>query len=181
MAFLGAFIFGVSLHYEKIVQNGVAGYPIEWFPSVSATIGDRYPERSVFQVFIAICSGPRFILVFLNYCLTNRPGHALPKFVAGVGVFRTLTCGGWTYVTSTDDHNWHDIFMVSYLLATIPWTSGCLALSPPNPRAIKLRKYLAGAFFVTLVPMTYYFLQHKIHRVPGGKEDKHCDVLLRSC
>jgi len=33
------------------------GYPIEWFPSVSATIGDRYPERSVFMVFIAITSG----------------------------------------------------------------------------------------------------------------------------
>ena len=33
------------------------GYPEEWFPSVSATIGDRYPERSVFQVFIAMTSG----------------------------------------------------------------------------------------------------------------------------
>lgn len=65
-----------ALHYEKIVQNEhwvrlssprgalsiqtdmcVQGYPEEWFPSVSATIGDRYPERSVFQVFIAITSG----------------------------------------------------------------------------------------------------------------------------
>ena len=35
------------------------GYPEEWFPSVSATIGDRYPERSVFQVFIAMTSGIR--------------------------------------------------------------------------------------------------------------------------
>ena len=33
------------------------GYPQEWFPSVSATIGDRYPERAVFQLFIAITSG----------------------------------------------------------------------------------------------------------------------------
>ena len=33
------------------------GYPDEWFPSVSATIGDRYPERSVFQLFIAMTSG----------------------------------------------------------------------------------------------------------------------------
>ena len=63
-----------ALHYQKIVQNEhfvsaskplpsvdlltmAQGYPIEWFPSVSATIGDRYPERSVFQVFIAITSG----------------------------------------------------------------------------------------------------------------------------
>lgn len=170
-AFLGALIVGVALHYTKIVQNEHFGYPIEWFPSVSATIGDRYPERSVFQVFIAICSGPRFALVFLFYCLTNRPNSSLPKFVAGVGVFRTLTCGGWTYITSTDDHDWHDIFMISYMVATLPWTVGCTMLSPPNPQAIKLRKYLAGAFFATIVPLVYYFIQHKVHRVPGGKEN----------
>jgi hypothetical protein len=159
----------MALHYHKIVENEHFGYPIEWFPSVSATIGDRYPERAIFQVFIAICSGPRFVLVFLWYCLSaNRPNSSLPKFVAGVGVFRTLTCGGWTYVTSTDDHDWHDIFMISYLVATLPWTLGCLALSPPNPQAIKYRKYLAGAFFGTLVPLVYFFIQHKVHRVPGG-------------
>ena len=61
----------MSLHYTKIVQNEHFGYPVEWFPSVSATIGDRYPERSVFQVFIAICSGPRFLLVFLFYCVQH--------------------------------------------------------------------------------------------------------------
>lgn len=56
-AFLGALIVGVSLHYHKIVQNEHWGYPEEWFPSVSSTIGDRYPERSVFMLFIAITSG----------------------------------------------------------------------------------------------------------------------------
>jgi hypothetical protein len=56
-AFLSALVVGVSLHYHKIVQNEYYGYPDEWFPSVSATIGDRYPERSFFMVFIAITSG----------------------------------------------------------------------------------------------------------------------------
>ena len=56
-AFIGALLTGLSLHYHKIVQNEYYGYPQEWFPSVSATIGDRYPERSVFQLFIAITSG----------------------------------------------------------------------------------------------------------------------------
>lgn len=36
-AFLSALFIGCLLHYEKIVKNGVAGYPQEWFPSVSAT------------------------------------------------------------------------------------------------------------------------------------------------
>ncbi|CAI7579360.1 unnamed protein product [Penicillium glandicola] len=167
-AFISALIVGVALHYHKIVQNEYYGYPIEWFPSVSATIGDRYPERSFFQVFIAITSGPRFALVFLWYILTSRPNSTLPKLVAGVGIFRTLTCGGWTYVTSTDDHDWHDIFMISYLVATLPWTLGCLALSPNNRRAVKYRKIMASLFFGTLVPLIYYFIQHKVHKVPGA-------------
>ena len=58
-AFISAFVVGVLLHYRKIVQNEYYGYPDEWFPSVSATIGDRYPERSFFMVFIAITSGTR--------------------------------------------------------------------------------------------------------------------------
>ena len=109
--------------------------------------------------------------MFLWYILTSRPNTALPKIVAGVGVFRTLSCGGWTYVTSTDDHGWHDIFMISYLVATLPWTVGCILLSPQNPRALKYRKRLAGCFFGTLIPLIYFFIQHKVHKVAGGKCD----------
>lgn len=114
-------------------------------------------------------TGPRFALVGLFYLLTRKPGQKLPGFVALMGFLRTLTCGGWTYVTSTDDHDWHDILMISYIVATLPWTTGCIALSPPNPRAITLRKYLAGGFFGTLVPLIYFFIQHKVHKVAGGK------------
>jgi hypothetical protein len=28
---------------------------------------------------------------------------------------------------------------------------------------------LASAFFGTLVPLVYFFIQHKVHRVAGGK------------
>ena len=114
--------------------------------------------------------GPRFLLVALWYLVTARPNSSLPKIIAGVGLFRTLTCGGWTYITSTDDHDWHDIFMISYLIATIPWTVGCLALSPPNPTAIKYRKIFGGLFFGTIVPLVYYFIQHKVHKIAGGRK-----------
>ncbi|KAK0384488.1 hypothetical protein NLU13_8574 [Sarocladium strictum] len=167
-AFLSALVVGISLHYHKIVQNEFYGYPQEWFPSVSATIGDRFPERSFFMIFIAITSGPRFALVGLWYVLTRKPGQKLPGFVASMGILRTLTCGGWTYITSTDNHDWHDILMISYIVATLPWTLGCIALSPPNPQAIKYRKLLAGLFFGTLVPLIYFFIQHKVHRVAGA-------------
>ncbi|CAI6338961.1 unnamed protein product [Periconia digitata] len=167
-AFVGALVVGISLHYHKIVQNEFYGYPQEWFPSVSATIGDRYPERTVFQLFIALTSGPRFLLVGLWYILTRKPNSTLPKLVAGMGVFRSLTCGGWTYITSTDDHDWHDIFMISYLVATIPWTFGCIALSPRNPVALRYRKLFSGSFYAIILPLIYFFIQHKVHRVAGA-------------
>ena len=130
----------------------------------------EHPELALAPGANVRCIGPRFALVFLWYILTARPDSKLPKLVAGVGVFRTLTCGGWTYVTSTDDHGWHDIFMISYLVATLPWTLGCIALSPKaNPKALKYRKILAGSFFGTLVPLIYFFIQHKVHKVAGGE------------
>lgn len=56
-AFVSALFVGLSLHYRKIVENEFYGFPDEWFPSVSATIGDRYPERNIFMFFIATTTG----------------------------------------------------------------------------------------------------------------------------
>ena len=36
-AFTGALAIASSLHFTKIVRNAIAGWPEEWFPSVSAT------------------------------------------------------------------------------------------------------------------------------------------------
>jgi hypothetical protein len=107
-------------------------------------------------------------MVGLWYLLAKRPGHALPRYVAAAGAIRTLTLAGWTYVTSTEDHDLHDIFMIAYLVLTLPWTVGCITFSPHNPRAARYRKWFAGAFFGSLVPMIYFYLQHKVYQIPGG-------------
>jgi hypothetical protein len=92
----------------------------------------------------------------------------MPKIVASIGVLRTFLCGGWVYVTSTDDHGFHDVTMIGYLLCTLPWTLGIISMSPYNPRALKYRKIIAASFFGTLIPLIYFFIQHKVHKVPGG-------------
>lgn len=38
LAFGGALLVALSLHYHKVVKNGVAGWPQEYWPSVSATM-----------------------------------------------------------------------------------------------------------------------------------------------
>ncbi|KAI0465110.1 hypothetical protein LJB42_000329 [Komagataella kurtzmanii] len=168
-AFLSALIVGVTLHYHKIVQNGYYGYPDEWFPSVSATIGDRYPERSIFQIMIALTAGPRFLLLFLSYLRLNKTGSYLPLIGLVSGILRTFTCGGWVYITSTDDHDAHDIFMISYIVLTIPWTVCVTKLTDKSNKLLKNgRRFTAVAFFGLLVPLVYLFIQHKVHRVAGA-------------
>lgn len=167
-AFFLALVIGCWLHYYKIVQNSSFGYPDEWFPSVSAAIGDRYPERSVFQILIACTSGPRFALVFLNFAVLYRPKLIAPYVLVLSGLARTFTCGGWVYITSTDDHDWHDIFMISYIVLTIPWTVTVSILSPKSSTVRRGRLATAITFFLMLVPLVYLFIQHKVHVVPGA-------------
>ncbi|OAD07684.1 hypothetical protein MUCCIDRAFT_186110 [Mucor lusitanicus CBS 277.49] len=172
-AFFTALGVACYTHYYKIVQNEYFGYPDEWFPSVSATTGDRYPARAIFQILIALTSGPRFALVFLWYFYITHSAKTVSKgFGLGllaVGIIRTVSCGGWVYITSTDDHLTHDIAMVIYLLCTLPWQLGVLYSSSSNNQvAVRWRKFLTSAFFTTLPPMIYFFIQHKVQRIPGA-------------
>ncbi|KAI8075347.1 Frag1/DRAM/Sfk1 [Gilbertella persicaria] len=172
-AFFIALIIGCYTHYYKIVQNEYFGFPQEWLPSVSATTGDRYPARALFQILIALTSGPRFVLVGLWYLYTTVSIRTstlfFGKFLFLVGMVRTVACGGWVYITSTDDHQTHDVAMTIYLLCTLPWQLGVLyTCSNTDTVAIKRRRMLTMTFFGTLPPMIYFFLQHKVYRVPGA-------------
>lgn len=167
-AFLGALAVGYSLHYEKIITNASYGWPDEWFPSVSATIGDRYPERSVFQILIAVAAGPRFLLLAFNCLHFYNKNRVLLYSGIASGFIRTFTCGGWVYITSTDDHDVHDIFMISYIVLTLPWTVCTTLLSEPNTGVRRGRTYSALAFFGMIIPLIYWFIQHKVHVRPGA-------------
>lgn len=141
---------------------------------MSATTGDRYPARAFFQILIALTAGPRFALVGLWYLYTVYSTRTstvfFGKFLLLVGLVRTVSCGGWVYITSTDDHMTHDVAMVIYLLCTLPWQLGVLYTSSnANRSALKKRRVLTMLFFGTLPPMIFFFIQHKVHRIPGGK------------
>ncbi|CUA75942.1 Protein cwh43 [Schizosaccharomyces pombe 972h-] [Rhizoctonia solani] len=168
-AFLCALAVGLSLHYKKIVKNGVAGWPQEWWPSVSATIGDWYPERNLFQILIALTSGPRFALVFLWWFVTRVEHPRAAAAIAICGVIRTVSCGGWVYITSSDDHDAHDVLMILYVVCNLPWMLGSISYTPQGYHASRRqRKIVASLFFGALPPMIYFFIRHKIQRIPGA-------------
>ncbi|GAA5895742.1 hypothetical protein JCM6882_001368 [Rhodosporidiobolus microsporus] len=171
LAFASALAVGLWLHHRRIVKNQWYGWPQEWFPSVSATIGDHPPERPLFQLLIALTSGPRFLLILLSYVSHRslRPRSALPGVLAAVAATRTLFCGGWVFVTSSDDGDLHDIFMIGYIVLNLPYMSLSTFLTPSTARDAKsARRWLGTSFFATIVPLVYWYIQHKVHRRAGA-------------
>jgi hypothetical protein len=81
-------------------------------------------------------SGPRFALIAFGYILNRQtfPSSALPAVLSVVGVLRTLTCGGWVYITSSDDHDIHDVLMVLYIILNLPWMLVNIRLSQGEAR-----------------------------------------------
>jgi len=109
--------------------------------SLPASIGDWYPERSLFQILIALTSGPRFALVFLQYYMQRQANKSSGPFVLLiVGIVRSLSCGGWVYITSTDHHDVHDVLMVSYIICNVPWMFGSISYTPPTRLIVKRRR-----------------------------------------
>lgn len=111
--------------------------------SLPTSIGDWYPERSFFQIFIALTSGPRFALVFLQYHMqrqTNKTSWPLALLV--VGIVRSLSCGGWVYITSTDHHDVHDVLMVSYIICNVPWMLGSISCTSSTRNITKRRRFV---------------------------------------
>jgi hypothetical protein len=79
-----------------------------------------------------------------------------------------MTCGGWVYITSTDDHDAHDVFMISYIFLTIPWEYYVITCTPKRTSLRNYRFYTSISFFGALIPLVYFFIQHKVHRVAGA-------------
>lgn len=66
----------------------------------------------------------------------------------------------------------HDVLMISYIVLTLPWMIGCTYLATTRNQervnSRKRRKYIGTAFFATIVPLIYLYIQHKKHRIPGA-------------
>ncbi|KAI9029267.1 calcofluor white hypersensitive protein [Hyaloraphidium curvatum] len=169
--------------FYKVVKNEFYGWPEEWFPSISATIGDWYPSRNIFQIACAIASGPRFSILVFAHVLMSPPPHTgrsrLPVLILdAVGLVRTLAAGCWIYITSTDDHFVHDVGMIAYLVLTLIYMVGMVVESrriasswdpsPERKECAKWRTRFLLAFVASIPPLVWLFIRHKVHRLPGA-------------
>jgi hypothetical protein len=85
IAFVTALVVGCYCHYFKIVKNGVATYPDEWFPSVSATYNFTYrPICLVDHNLTALATGTQSGIFFKS----SLPLHLV------------CVCSLWSLITS---------------------------------------------------------------------------------
>lgn len=133
------------------------------------------------QIFIALMSGPRLALVLLSalLCSLSAPKSSRSTILAVTGITRTLACGGWVFVTSTEMPTIHDVAMITYLVLTpfwmyISWGSLAPQPSPTSGRdlladkAKKSRRNTALAFFASIPFMCIFYYRHKVLRIPGA-------------
>lgn len=65
-----------------------------------------------------------------------------PSVLLIVGIVRSLSCGGWVYITSTDHHDVHDILMVSYIICNVPWMLGSISHTPSTRSVTKQQRFV---------------------------------------
>lgn len=86
------------------------------------------------------CIGPRLALVLLQYYLHHSSKSSWPTVVFVFGLVRTLSCGGWVYITSSDDHDVHDVCMIAYMVCNIPWMVGGISCTPIDKVSVRRKR-----------------------------------------
>jgi hypothetical protein len=101
----------------------------------------------------------------------NFPNSSLPVWTLIAGLVRTVSCGGWVYITygsscnnqtcqahccpfprSSDDHDAHDVLMILYIVLNLPWMLGSVSCTT-NPFAKRQRS-------VVMLYHAQYMLMH---------------------
>jgi hypothetical protein len=169
LAFVGTLFIAVCLGHVSPKNGDLFGYGSEWLLPVSKLTGYSYRERSFFQIMIAIASGPRFVLVFLWYLVLRASQDSMANIMLIVGLARTFACGGFVYVTTSDDHSWHDMARITYITLTVGWVFGLVKYGPlKDGSSSMLRRRIAIAMMIVFALMGHYFSQHRVYQVPGA-------------
>lgn len=72
----------------------------------------------------------------------------MPFVLLLTGFARTLSCGGWVFITSNDDHDVHDVLMILYILLNIPWMTGGIAVTSPQDVYSKRLRYVSNGIWI---------------------------------
>jgi hypothetical protein len=171
LAFLTALVLAVKLHYFKVVKNSYYGYPDEWIPSVSAVIGDRFPERNVFQLLMALAGILRMGLLVLSSAQHDIFNARFSRLCFFCGFLRMWLAGAWIYFPSGDWNNFHDVTMILYLICTAMYHRLLISAKTSinkSMRSLTVSKNLLVTLFCEVPVLVLFFLLHKVYKRAGA-------------
>jgi hypothetical protein len=175
VVFLLSLLIGLRMHYVDVVKNHVASYPDEWFPSVSAILGDYYPARNIIQFGIALAAMPRFV----NICIRaqqlfdddsllvsqNIPFILIVKIYSIVcDILRTLAIGGFVYITSNDNALLHTSCMIFYIITQIAY----MKFQTHHMNNGNVKPCILILYIFTLCIMSVFLYEHYYENIPGS-------------
>ena len=140
-------------------------------------MGDFYQGRAFFHIFMALAASPRFIQLFANFqafqiqSKNNLIYSVINRIALVVGIFRAISAGLFTYITSSNNLRLHEIGMFSYVTTMIGYHILVYSLNKrfnPSLSAVRNTKLIGLWTFVVAIFMVYFFVQHKVHQVAGG-------------
>jgi len=176
--FLACLFFAYTMHFDNVTANHCK--TLEFWPSISATIGDLSPEKNIFRYGMAVGSGSRILSVFINHQLfVEEAGvpsswkriKSFNSVATFLDAMRIFTAGMWIYVTSSEDLIVHEVSFVLYVLSSIIFTVVHTILfyqvkinkPRPHPRDVTSFKWKLGLgithgvlFFSSL----HFFFEH---------------------
>lgn len=121
--FLLCLLISYFQHFETVTKTHCR--KPEFFPTISASIGDMFPEKSLFRYFMALTSGPRILtLLIVHHIFKEDVGvkggwGVVNRITMLVDVGRVFTAGLWIYIGSGEHHFAHDVGFVSYVVLTV--------------------------------------------------------------
>src|SRR4051812_23813848 len=79
----------IICYTNEVYWKGVTSnqYFYEFFPSISATVGDYTPQQVIWYIAMASISGPKFMMAFCYYIYISESSPGLsPKlqFISGI-------------------------------------------------------------------------------------------------
>lgn len=177
--------YAYTKHFKEVTGNHCRGP--EFWPSISATIGDHSPEKNIYRYAMALGSGARILSTFINYDLfkeeqatTSWKRLSLFNNLAFIfDIMRIFTAGMWIYVSSSEHLFTHEVSFVGYVLFSmlfmIVHTILFYKAKASKPRAhpvdqasFKWKLGLAIPHCTLFFASLHFFFQHTLDCVPYG-------------
>jgi membrane protein YdbS with pleckstrin-like domain len=88
--------------------------------------------------------------------------------ISALALIRTVTAGVFIYITSSDNHFWHDNSALAYLVMTLVYMISMTCVTK-DEQQYRRRRNILLLFTLNVFPLVYFYVDHKVNHTAGGE------------